>query len=310
MASLFHQNMRIFGGGTPLRNNAYNGAAPPGGAFAAISAAIGGAPVGPIAVAGFTEIANNGAAAGALANSATSLGLGGGAVVGLVACGRTALAHGWEYIGIGVAVGWALVTAGRMLIRADQGIVLSHQRAATFAELNGLGVPANTPDYRGLVYVVVTVPGGGPNVAIGFLHNLYTFQDQRALVAGQLPQMAATMGEAANGLGAVPGIAARYIGGDFNVAMVNPRGTARQGRVYGYQMGLAAVPMGATAGGTTWSGSLYDYWYSSIDPAAGAPAAPFVAPVPSVFANTLNHGPGVIPAGTMSDHAGVSLRFT
>ena len=61
-------------------------------------------------------------------------------------------------------------------------------------------------------------------------------------------------------------------------------------------------------GGTTWSGSLYDYWYSSIDPGA-APPAGLVQPVPRVHPNTLNHGPGVVPAGTMSDHAGVSLRF-
>lgn len=307
MASIFHQNMRRFGGGSAPRNAAYRGpVGGGGGAFAAIAVGLPGA-AAPIGVVGYTEITNNGASLGALADCSVSLAGGGmGGNVGLVGVGRTALAHGWEYIGIAVAGGWGLVAVGRMLIGVAHGIVLRHQRAATFAlpSAAGLGYSA---DYRGLAYVVVTVPGmPGPNnrLAIGFLHNMYSFLDQRALVAGQIGNMAAQMGAAIpGGPGAVPGIIARYIGGDFNVAMITPRGGAS-----GYQLGLAVAPPGAVAGGTTWSGSLYDYWYSSIAPGGPVPAG-LVQPVPRVHANTLNHGPGVVPAGTMSDHAGVSLRI-
>lgn len=303
MAVLFHQNMRIFGGGAPARNAAYNGPGPgPGGAFAAIAAAVAG--VGPVAVAGFTEITNNGASVAALTASCASLGLAWG---GNVVCGRTALAHGPEYIGIGIHPTYALVTVGHILLQANGGgggITLIHRRAAGFG--GGLPLPAAaTRDFRGVVYVVVTVPGGGPNIAVGFLHNLYTFEAQRVLVAGQIPQMLAMMGAAASGLGAVA-VGARYIGGDFNVAMISPRGTVRQGRAWGYSAGLAAVPVGAVAGGTTWSGSLYDYWHSDINPAGPAPAG-LIVPVPAAHNNTLNAGPGI--AGTMSDHGGVSLRI-
>ncbi|MEV0643634.1 hypothetical protein AB0I28_00075 [Phytomonospora sp. NPDC050363] len=306
MATFFHQNMRIFGGGAPARNAAYNGVMAPGGAFAAINGAIGGPPAGPIAVAGFTEITNNIAAPAALALSAVSLGMAGG-LSGAVACGRTALAHGPEYVGIAVNAGWPILTVGRLLLTVvGQTVTLTHQRAATFAALNAQGLGAATPDYRGLAYVIVTIPGGGPNVAIGFLHNLYTLVDQRILVAGQLPFMAREMGAAVGGLGPIA-VAARYIGGDFNVNMITPRGTVRQGRLYGHSAGLAAVPPGAVAGGTTWSGSLYDYWYSDIAPAGPVPAG-LIQPAPSAYAQTLNAGPGI--AGTMSDHGGVALRFT
>jgi hypothetical protein len=309
MASIFHQNMRRYGGGSVPRNAAYRGpVGGGGGAFAAISAGLPG-PAAPIAVVGYTEITNNGASVGALADCSVSLTGGGlGGNVGLVGIGRTALAHGWEYIGIAVRGGWGLVAVGRMLIGVAGGIVLLHQRAANFA-LPGAGGLGFSADYRGLAYVVVTVPGIAPpnnRVAVGFLHNLYTFQAQRTLVAGQIGNMAVQMGAAIpGGPAAVPGIIARYIGGDFNVAMITPRGLA-----HGRQLGLtmAQTPAGAVAGGTTWSGSLYDYWYSSIDPVA-APPVGLVQPVPRVHPNTLNHGPGVVPAGTMSDHAGVSLRF-
>lgn len=302
MPVLFHQNMRIFGGGAPLRNAAYNGPGPgPGGAFGAISAAVAG--VGPVAVAGFTEITNNGASIATLTASCTSLGIAWG---GNVACGKTALAPQAEFIGIGIHPTYALVTVGQILLQVGGGggITLLHRRAAGFG--GGLLLPTGaTRDYRGLVYVVVTVPGGGPNIAVGFLHNLYTFEAQRVLVAGQIPQMLAMMGAAASGLGPVA-VGARYIGGDFNVGMISPRGTVRQGRAWGYSAPLAAVPVGAVAGGTTWSGSLYDYWYSDIDPAGPAPAG-LIVPVPAAHNNTLNAGPGI--AGTMSDHGGISLRI-
>jgi hypothetical protein len=82
----------------------------------------------------------------------------------VVACGRTALARGWEYVGIGVAAGWVLVTAGRILLRAGgNDIALAHQRAATFAGLNALGPPQGISyDYRGWSTWSSRSPAGGP----------------------------------------------------------------------------------------------------------------------------------------------------
>ncbi len=311
MASIFHQNMRRYGGGSVPRNTAYRGPLPVppagGGAFAAIRLAVGAGPVGPIAVAGFTEITNMGAALTALNGCSLSL-TGPGGQVGMVRCGITALAHGWEYIGIAISGAWPLLTVGRILIDAGGGgVTLRHQRAATFGALLALGNPAGgfSADYRGLAYVVVTTPGG-QNVAIGFLHNMYTFIAQRISVAAQVPNMAAMMGNAFGALPAVPAIAARYIGGDFNVAMINPRGG-----LSGYQQVVTAAmaPAWVTPGGTTSSGSPYDYWYSSI-PAAGPAPGGLIVPVPSISMNTLDHRAGWVPVGSMSDHVGIRLRIT
>jgi hypothetical protein len=142
-------------------------------------------------------------------------------------------------------------------------------------------------------------------MAVGFMHNLYTFTDQRALVAGKIPQILQLMGAAASGQPAIVPTHS-YIGGDFNVRVTNRRGTGRTGYAYCSSLGMVAPPPGAAAGGTTWSGSLYDYWYSDIVTGV-APALPFVAPVPFTHTQTLNAGPGI--AGTMSDHCGVSLQF-
>jgi hypothetical protein len=151
--------------------------------------------------------------------------------------------------------------------------------------------------------MVVAHPAG--NIAVGFLHNLYTFQAQRALVAGQLGSLMNTMGIAANGLGAVPGIVARYIGGDFNVAPIDPRsGFPAHSAVPAAYPGASAASAQA---GTTWSGSLYDYWYSSI---AGAAPAGLVAPVPAAYAHTLDSGPGAPTPTSMSDHVAVTLRIS
>ena len=299
MACLFHQNMRVYGGGSPARNAAYNVGMP-----LAIAAPIPPAAL-PVAVAGFTEITNNGASAVALGARCANLGA---VFVGNVACGITALAHGPEYIGIGRNAGFALVTVGRFLIQAGRGgLTLIHQRAATTGALNAQGIPGNvSADYRGLVYVVVTDPGGAGNLAVGFLHNMYSFTAQRTLVAAKVGQMVNNMGAAIGGLAAVPGIVARYIGGDFNVNMITPRGGAT-----GYYANAAAYPAGAAGVGTTYSGSGYDYWYSNIGGGVAAPAGTIV-PLPFAHAATLDSGPGAGAAGLahqMSDHTATLLRI-
>lgn len=297
MGVLFHQNMRRFGGGSVPRNNGYNGVMAGGGAFGAIAGGLGAA--GPVLVAGFTEVVNNGASNGALTTSCNRLGV---TWRGNIACGITALAKGPEYIGIGVNAGNAIQTFGRMLIGVGGGVHLIHQRGATAAAVNGRGWAGSSADYRGLVYVVIAI-GGGNNIAVGFLHNLYTLTAQRTLVMGQLANMLNTMGAAANGLGPVPNIVRRYIGGDFNVAFVTPRLGAT-----GFNGAPApAYPPAPCAGvGTTWSGNTYDYWYSD---AAGV-VGPTIAPAPSADATTLDSGYHAPPPHVMSDHTAILLRVT
>jgi len=298
MPVLFHQNMRTYGGAAGPRNTAYFGGGAGGaGALAAVAAGVGGA--GPVAVAGFTEIVNNLASVAGLTACCASLGI---HFAGSVACGITALARGPEYIGLGVNAAWPLLTVGRVLFGrgAGGGMQLFHQRAATAGALDALGFPFGmSADYRGLVYLVATHPGVG-NVAVGFLHNLFTLQAQRILVAGQLGNLMNAMGAAAGGLGAVAGIVARYVGGDFNVAPLDPRGGFPA-----HSAVPAAYPHGGVPGGTTWSGNTYDYWYSSI---AGAAPAGLVAPVPAAYADTLDKPPRA--PGLMSDHAAVTLQIS
>jgi hypothetical protein len=310
MGTLFHQNMRVFGGGSANRNTAYKGPpVPPGGGFGTISAAIGGGPVGPVLVAGFTEVMNNGASNAALTTSCLRLGV---AWQGNIACGITALArNGPEYIGIGVNAGNPIHTYGRMLISAGGGgVQLIHQRsgdlttgvAGSTAGVNARGMGNASADFRGLVYVVINI-GGANNIAVGFLHNLYTFQAQRTLVMGQLGNMLNRMGAAANGLPAVPNIIRRYIGGDFNVAF-----QANRPGAFGFNgaPAMGGYPPASVGGGTTWSGNTYDYWYSDQNGAV----APTIAPAPAAHTATLDSGTGAPLPHNMSDHTGIWLQVT
>ncbi|HKP03609.1 MAG TPA: hypothetical protein VJU77_09655 [Chthoniobacterales bacterium] len=300
MAFLFHQNMRNFGGAAPARNASYTGA------FGAIAVGLAGA--GGICVGGMTEIVNNGTASVTLSGPAPNLfnWLGLQPAV-LAACGITALARGPEFIGIGIA-GVALASVGRIFLQASgQAINLIHDIARPgppSPEWSEAVPPSATPDYRGVVYVVVTSAATGP-FGVGFLHNLYTFVEQRILVAGQIPAILALMRAnpaMAGGRGHV------FLGGDFNVAPII-RGTPRTGIATCYAVGAApaATPPGAMAGGTTWNGNLYDYWYSDLSPAAPVPIAPggVALPIPGVATNTLDSG----AAGLMSDHAATVLQI-
>lgn len=307
MDYLFHQNMKVFGGGSRPRNAAYNAAAGPAGAFTLLGGGGAGgygftplvpAPPNRAAVLGFTEITNNRSSRAALTTSCQRLGAN---FIGNVACGITALARGPEYIGLGHNAAYALVGVGRILFQTGGGVTLLHQRAPTTAALNGLGWPAGTAaDFRGLVYALVMQPGGGGNViAVGFLHNLYSFMSERILVAGKIGAMMNTMGTAANGQAAVVPVA-RYMGGDFNVLPIFPRSGFT-----GYSALPPAYPAGAVAGGTTYRGSLYDYWYSNVTAVGGVPAA-------AASSLTLDSGYGAGAAGLaqrMSDHTATLLRI-
>ena len=315
MEVLFHQNMRNFGGGKQQRNAAYFDA------FQDIATNLGVA--GDVAVAGFTEVTNNMAAATEFGPNSTSTNGGLCAALGVthlanIACGRTALAKGPEYIAIGFNGALNVVSVGRIFLNASGGgMGLIHDVSPMVPPTEDWcnTVPKKaTIDYRGLVYVVVTI--AGVDIAVGFLHNLYTFEAQRSLVMGQLPKMMKKMGDQLAGAG----IAAKYIGGDFNVSanLYPSLGTTRQGIIYGYSIGLAAIPPTLPnpphaptppppppppfrANGTTWAGNLYDYWFSTIAPGAGLPD-------PTVRGITLDTAAGA--ANLMSDHCAITLQIT
>ncbi|AET64207.1 hypothetical protein [Methanothrix harundinacea] len=277
MVCIFHQNMRVFGGGSPVRNGAYSGA------FAAITAALPPG-TGPISVAGFTEITNGATSNAALGPLCVNLGTN---FYATVACGETALAHGPEFIGIGINAAYTIVSIGRILINSNNGIKLIHDISSALppTPLWRNEVPGgSTRDYRGLVYVVIQNAALN-RIAVGFLHNLYTFEDQKILVMGNVPLMAFLM--ASNPMMPVGGHI--YIGGDFNTLPDVSRGTRRTGIVYNYSAG----------GATTISGNIYDYWYSEIP--HGGPL-----PVPSVHYNTMSP---VYPPVNLSDHAAITLTI-
>jgi hypothetical protein len=63
---------------------------------------------------------------------------------------------------------------------------------------------------------------------------------------------------------------------------------------------------GATPGGTTWHGSLYDYWCSDIDPAVNNPLAPGGVGSMTPYVRTATWDG---PKGLMSDHVATLLRI-
>lgn len=255
--NIFHQNMRVFGGGAPLRNIAYQAA------FAGIAGGLGGVG-GPIGVAGFTEVMNNGATAvafgpgGPVGGLCAALGVG---FLGNVACGQMALAPGPEYVGLGIDPAAAVNSVGRICFNQNgAGVNLIHD---VFVGAIGGGawnhwcnnLPANaTADYRGVVYVVVTFPGG-PQVAVGFVHNLYAI-GVPGIAAQRMPDILFLMRNNPTMPGGGGGPA--YVGGDFNLLPI-VRHTVAHGNAYPYSAATVAVPVGAVAGGTTWAGNLYDY---------------------------------------------------
>ncbi len=299
MAVFLHQNLRCFGGEADPRNAAYTAA------FGHIKAQLDApAGAGSVLVAGATEIVNNGAGARAWQALARRLGL---AQDEVIACGQTALAHGPEFIGLAVHPSLQVLSTARILLQpAAQSLSLHHDIADPVTPDWCGRLPAGSaPDYRGVVYVVVKSMTIAP-FAVGFLHNLYTLEDQRALVAGKIPEMLALM-RSNPAMHGGPGYT--FLGGDFNLAPA-ARGTARTGQAFPYYAGITAadllhLPHGAVAGGTTLAGSPYDYWYANLDPAV--PFVPFRVRGPTSLlvgynTTTLDTSASLGVAGPMSDH--------
>jgi hypothetical protein len=182
-----------------------------------------------------------------------------------------------EYIALGVRPGVEVRSVGRILLKPFGGGIELHNE---FWLPNQPSPPLPEDaslDYRGVVYLIATV--GTKELAIGFIHNLYTFEDQRSLVRGQIYNMLNTMSPDNN--------VYRYLGGDFNLdpALV---GTDRTGQAW---------PLVETELPTTRTGNIFDYWY--------CPFGQGGQPQPGVYYGTQN------PLGQtgLSDHAGIYLRI-
>jgi hypothetical protein len=329
---LFHQNMRVFGGAQPDRNAAYSGLVPgwwppnwprtlaPGSyGIAGIAAqpqcrtlpvVQGGPRVPPICVMGFTELHNGLHAQQAVQPLANGLCLGNFGWGATAFCGQTALAVA-EYLGIFVAAWVTLRAVGRIAIDEDR---LNYEIDANPGAAAWLASPPTrySADYRMVVYVVVQIPFDANDpaqlsdpVAIGFVHNMFTLDAQRAYFLQRLPWIARIMAE--NGVATAAHV---FIGGDFNVS---PHETGTRPRLHPYAAITGGVPMPFTAdqdgprmGGTTWGGHLYDYWYTEIDPRTPTPLVPggVNSPIPAVTAATWDG-----PHGLMSDHVATLLQI-
>ena len=329
-AYVLHQNMRTFGSQALRRNQAYRGEAvtpslvpppmPPSWP-AVIAARAYGFPyihdsIGlfpepltpnyprpwrePICIAGFTEL-NNANPFVIAECSQILMGIDGGTVYPF-SCGITALARGPEWLAIAVA-GWVNVLAfGRVAFWARDLACEVSPAPVSQAWLDG--PPQYGADRRWVVYVVVQLHPAGRKIAIGFIHNTYKIPTRFDL-APRLPYViAAIKGERTENIDQV------ILGGDFNL---RPRGPGTRRPFYTYSDVTKAAEYlpfsGGVLGGTTWSGNLYDYWLSDIDPATPTPLVPggISKPRASVSAATWD-GPAD-QHGLMSDHVATLLRI-
>ncbi len=274
--------MAGFGGANAIRNAAFHKS------FRGIRA---GLPAGHlIDVAGFTEVANNATAPGLLTNlSANLMGLPTAAPPPLytVACGRGILSTGREYISIAVRPPWVPCSVGRILLNASgRRVTLLHDISPAMPPEPGWAntlPPRAAPDYRGLVYVIIT--NGLVKVAVGYLHNRYLNASIRERTRQRIERMLHMMEQHP----LAPAIC--YIGGDFNLPPSRV-GTDTTGCAFAYGQGP-----------TTMGGNTYDYWYCRVNPfmPVGLPPG-FIVPVPSLNAATV----GLI----QSDHAACLLRVS
>jgi hypothetical protein len=249
----------------------------------------------PLCIAGFTELRVAGTGSLALIGRLlTGIGLGGH--IYTFRCGRT-VGTDHEFLGIMIA-GWVNVLAfGRVVINMDE-LINEYVLPPFPPRWQRETPPLYSGDYRWLIYTVVQLHPRGPKIAVGFLHNTYTLAT-KAVTAGRIEAMAQRI--KANALLPVDHV---IIGGDFNVLPRDPRDRSP---LYDYSVGTTGSRFkGAWLGGTTWYGSLYDYWRSDIAPDAKVWLVPGGVQQMKAYVSPSNwDGPG----GLMSDHAASLLRI-
>lgn len=277
MALIFHQNMRDYGGGSIIRNNAYDIA------LTAINAATG----ANYWVAGFTEITNAGTSRAALTARATVLDPGLTRLI-VLNVGTMAVSGRSEYLGIAWDPAYITVQhAGQVMKHAVTRTWNAYDNTAPFggfANPQVIGRPAVgalTADSRGLAYIAA-LRGATPYI-FAFMHNMYMEGDKTGAY-NNLNNMAALIRAAVGGAYAAAEV---IIGGDFNLAPRNPK------RPRGAALNLTA--RAARAGGdwaNTTAANPYDFWVVSNAGLANAACA--------VRANTR--------VAHCSDHAAITLN--
>jgi hypothetical protein len=313
---LFHQNMRVFGGGTVARNTAYLTA------FQAISLHLN-QNFHSVLIAGFTELTNNTTTVAAL-NGGLAAALGVGQVTA-VRTRQTAVGGSLDYTGVAVAAGVNILAWGRIVpVTSSQGVRLNNDvrpqnvPLATWAA----GAPAeSTLDYQSLVYVIADI-GGGNVVAVAFLHNIFSINDNLGLILQNLPNAANAI--VSNPVMPQPGNGVVFTCGDFNT-VPQQRGTGRTGIAVPFSQPTieppAALPLWSPdailtpaqvvlhyqAGGTTAAGNLYDYSFRSV---VGNPAPlPLQPPQPAIDVVTLDTSSNLGGTSNMSDHTASLLNI-
>ncbi|RBL89904.1 hypothetical protein DF182_25850 [Chitinophaga flava] len=257
-----------------------------------------------IKVAGFTEITNNSSATTGLRKLVEGLfgkiRAGGGLhQLAVVNCGRTALGR-TEYVGYAVKRNITIRGFGRIYVQTGSKVVVDEAPVTTGVspqvDVNGRKFKdwAKTmstdalADYRVIVYAALEL--GDKIEVIGFVHNMYTLDNNRMSFMQMLPTMMA----------AAQGDDNIYVGGDFNVK-ARDIGSARRKKYYHYSKPMVGKPSGNdekkfTGGGTLLSGRLYDYWFSNIAKNSAS------APKPYIATNTLR-------MRGLSDHCGILLEL-
>ncbi|GGP59069.1 hypothetical protein [Saccharothrix coeruleofusca] len=275
---------------------------------------IGGLP-GTVCVAGLTEITNSATAAGAVLPIFTTI-FGAAPTTRSVIKSYSSALLGKEYVAI--AVNGATVLAVGRITAGYHSTQICEETAVAVPPPPLLRPPwqENLPetsiaDYRGIVYVKVRIPVAGavgPTIAVGFVHNTYTLNTNDVFMQ-TLPAAVAAM--AANGVA----VSHVYLGGDFNVKPRRRSTGDRQHEIWPYSARVAGPAFfhGTVPSGTTFRGSLYDYWFADIDPNLRTPLVDngVPAPVPTAYANTMDYdGSSGVHDGWMSDHAAIALRIT
>ncbi|HEX3406615.1 MAG TPA: hypothetical protein VHS81_05195 [Caulobacteraceae bacterium] len=283
MTSIFHQNMRTFGGGSAPRNAAFAAA------FGAMAASVG----GDVVAAGFTEISNaNATLRGQLLalSAVVDAGLTNLIVaqVGTSALGLT------EYVGMTWDPNYFVVSHAGMVVYDNLNRVWTAYATPTPFPLVPVltipGAPFTAVDSRGPGFLAGALAGGYGAVVIMFMHNMYNLGDRST-------GFSALADCASNIVAQLPGgfAGARvYVGGDYNVL---PRDVGKRKRNAGPSLQYRAARVGGVSAGAlinTTASNCYDYWL--LNKPSVTPQANF-----RVFANSR--------VALASDHAAIRARI-
>ena len=266
---LFHQNMRVYGGGNAERNEVFNEA------MMDISSDL---DKDQVAVAGFTEIMNFGASVDTLDMIAHHLD------VNLTkplffACGITAFkSDSPEYVAISVHKAFSIQIAGRVLLLEQPSSNRPKWTCVPSTELKVATVPDNlSPDSRGLAYV-----GGkfqGKYLIVGFMHNMYNLGDRSSAFQALSDMIQLIWDKHSEWDGYMT-----IFGGDFNV---EPRDNLPSAYTV-YATNNNNEPVNTT------KHHPYDYWIASKQISKNNAY---------VYTETRD-----VPSG-LSDHGGISLKL-